>query len=62
MLCNSKIIDNLNLKFKMYTLSSVYVTNAISTKLNIFKITKNAIQSFVKLRFKIVIDQNNFLD
>ena len=56
------IINNLNIKSKMHILLNFCLTNVISTNPNMLKITKNAIWNFIKLKFKIVIYQNNSLN
>ena len=63
MLYNLKIIiDNSDFKSKRHIMSSFYSTNVLSTNPNTSKITKNAIQNFIKLKFKIVIHENNLLN
>ena len=63
MLYNLKIMmNNLDFKSKTHTLSNFCLTNVISINSNIFKIAKNVIQSFIELKFKIVIHQNNSLN
>ena len=63
MLYNLKIIiNNLDFKFKTFMLSNSYLTNITSMNPIIPKTVKNAIQNFIKLKFKIVIHQNNSLN
>ena len=60
MLYDSKIIiNNLNFKFKTFTPSSFYLTNVASTNPITSKTAKNAVRSFIELKSKIVIHQNN---
>ena len=60
---NLKIMmNNLKFKCKMHTSSNFHLINIVSTDPNIFKIAKNAVQNFNKLKFKIIIYQNNLLN
>ena len=60
---NSKIlINNLNFKSKTHILLKFYSTNVTFRIPNIFKITKNATQNSIKLKFRIIIHQNNSLN
>ena len=63
MLYNLEImINNLDFKLKTFTSSSFYLTNVASTNPITPKIAKNAVQNFIKLKFKIVTHQNNSLN
>ena len=60
MLYNLKIIiNNLDFKLKIFTLSNSYPTNVVSTNLITPKITKDAVQNFIELKSKIITHQNN---
>ena len=48
------IINNLNFKFKTFTLSNFYLTNAASTNPTTLKTTKNVVWNFIELKSKIV--------
>ena len=63
MLYNSKImINNLDFRFKIFTLSNFCSINITSINLTMLKTTKNVIQNFIKLKSKIFIHQNNSLN
>ena len=55
MLYNLKLMINLNFKSKIHALSNFNSTNIVFKNPNILKITKNALQNFIKLKFKIII-------
>ena len=58
---NLKImINNLDFKLKTLTLSSFCLINAASTNPTTSKTTKDAVRSFIELKSKIIIHQNNF--
>ena len=60
MLYDPKImINNLNFKFKIFTLSNSYSTNIASMNLTTSKTAKNAVQNFIELKSKIITHQNN---
>ena len=48
------IIDNLNFKFHTFTLSNFHSMNSTFINLNMLCTTKNAIQNFVNLKFKLL--------
>ena len=54
------IINNLDFKFKTFTLLSFCLTNAAFTNSIMPKTAKNVVQNFIELKSKIVIHQNNF--
>ena len=57
---NLKImINSLNFKFKIFTLSNFCSISIASMNPIIFKIVKNVVQNSIKLGSKIVIHQNN---
>ena len=63
MLYNPKImINNLDFRFKTFTLSNFCSTSVASTNPIISKIAKNVVRNFIELKSKIVIHQNNFLN
>ena len=53
------MINNLDFKFKTLMLSNSCPTNVASMNLTTPKTTKNVVQSSIKLKFKIIIHQNN---
>ena len=63
MLYNLKIkINNLDFKLKTFMPSNFFSTKIVSINLNISKTVRNAIQSSIKLKFKIIIYQNDSLN
>ena len=56
------MINNLDFKFKTFTLSNFYLINIVFMNPITFKIVKNAVQNSIKLKSKIVIHQNNSLN
>ena len=60
---NLKImINNLDFKLKIFTLSSFHSTNIASTNPITFKIIKDAVQNFIELKSKIITHQNHSLN
>ena len=56
------MISHLNVKFQIFILLNFYLTNIIFITLNMFKITKDAVQNFINLKIKIINHQNNFIN
>ena len=56
------VINSLDFRFKTFMLLSFYLINIASTNPIMPKIAKDVVQSFIELKSKIVIHQNNFLN
>ena len=56
------VINSLNFRLKIFTLSNSHLTSIASTNLTTFKTAKDAVRSFIELLFKIVTHQNNSLN
>ena len=56
------IINNLDFKFKTFTLSNSHSINIVSTNPTTSKTTKNAVRNSIELKSKIVTHQNNSLN